>query len=37
MENFETLDSGEKTIAMLGDGGRRRRTRKGITKARGFM
>ena len=30
MEEFGRLESGEKTIAILGDGGRRRRNRTGI-------
>ena len=34
MENFGTLDSSKKRIAIPGDSGHRRRNRKGISKTR---
>ena len=36
MEEFGTLDSSEKTIAILGDSSRRRQSRKGIRLAKRF-
>ena len=36
MKSFEALDSREKTIAVLGDGGYRQRNRKGIRYINGF-
>ena len=36
MKPFDALDSGEKTMAILRDGGHRRRNRKGIRYVNGF-
>ena len=36
MGKFSTLDSSEKTIAILGDSGHRRRNSKGIRRAKSF-